>query len=244
MGYKSKIEWTDSSWNPVIGCTKISQGCKNCYAESIAERFRGVKNHPFENGFDLQLQPHKIEAPLSWKKPRLIFVCSMSDLFHRNVPSSFISDVFRIMNLASWHTFQLLTKRSKRLAKIAPTLNWSMNIWAGVSVESSEQTDRIHDLVSVPSEIRFLSLEPLLGPIPNLSLDGIDWAIVGGESGSRARPMEIDWAREIQAQCKKKSVPFFLKQLGGRRSKRGGDDAKLDGRLWREYPVQIQALAP
>ena len=243
MGYKSKIEWTDSSWNPVIGCTKISLGCKNCYAEAMAERFRGVPNHPFENGFDLQLQRHKLESPLSWKKPRLIFVCSMSDLFHRNVPSSYISDVFKVMNDANWHTFQVLTKRSKRLAQMSAHLNWPNNIWAGVSVESSKYADRVFDLVEVPSKVRFLSLEPLLGPIPRLPLEGIDWVIVGGESGSRARPMDISWAREIQSQCTKKKVPFFLKQLGGRRGKRGGDEAVLDGKHWRQYPTQLQCPA-
>lgn len=242
MAYKSKIEWTDSSWNPVIGCTKISSGCMNCYAETMAERFRGVPNHPFENGFDLRLKHHKLDAPLSWKKPRLIFVCSMSDLFHHSVPSSYIFDVFDVMNKAHWHTFQVLTKRSKRLGQLSTNLPWSENIWAGVSVESSKYIDRISDLVTVPSKVRFLSLEPLLGSIPGLPLDGIDWVIVGGESGSRARPMDVSWARDIQTQCAKHGVPFFFKQLGGRRGKRGGNEAILDGKHWRQYPSQISSL--
>jgi len=242
MGYKTKIEWTDSSWNPVIGCTKVSSGCKNCYAELLAERFRGVPNHPFESGFDLRLQPHKLEVPLSWRKPRLIFVCSMSDLFHAEVPDSYIHDVFRVMNEAHWHTFQILTKRSQRLADLSSHLKWSQNIWAGVSAESSDHYDRISCLIRVPSKVRFLSLEPLLGPMNEIPLKGIDWVIVGGESGPRARPMDISWARSIKSQCSKVNVPFFLKQLGGRRSKRGGDEAVIDGMQFRQYPDQLHAF--
>lgn len=236
MSENSKIEWTDATWNPVRGCTKVSTGCKYCYAETFAERFRGVPSHPFENGFDLRLVPDKLTEPFRWKKPKVIFVNSMSDLFHEDIPLSYIQKVFKVMNEASHHTFQILTKRSKRLLKVSSRLSWPINVWMGVSIENSEYTFRVSDLISVPAAVRFLSIEPLIDSIPNLLLDRIDWVIVGGESGFRARPMNLNWAREIRDQCIEAHVPFFLKQLGGRRGKRGGPDAVLDGRQWHEYP--------
>ena len=236
MSKLSSIEWTDSTWNPVHGCSKISPGCKNCYAERFSERFRGVKGHPFEKGFDLRLVPHKLKEPLQWKKPRMVFTCSMSDLFQEAIPMEYILDVFRVMQTANWHTYQILTKRSNRLLELSSDLAWRDNIWMGVSVEDENHIFRINHLSAVPASLRFLSLEPLLGPIDNLPLEGIDWVIVGGESGHNARPMEADWIRSIRDQCQSKNVPFFLKQLGGKRTKRGGNEAKIDGRLWHQLP--------
>ena len=236
MSYLSKIEWTDATWNPVIGCTKISPGCKNCYAERLAERFRGVPGHVFEQGFDLRLNPRNLELPLRWKSPKKIFVSSMSDIFHEDIPSQYIYKVFKIMGEADWHIFQILTKRSDRLEKMKYDFKWPSNIWVGVSVEDEDYVNRIIHLSSVPAAVRFLSLEPLLGPIPNLPLDGIDWVIAGGESGPHARPMRIDWVRDIQKQCSIQGVAFFLKQLGGKQNKRGGDEAILDGKQWHEFP--------
>jgi len=242
MSSYSRIEWTDATWNPVIGCTKISQGCKNCYAEALAERFRGVPRHPFERGFDLRLVPQKLTEPLNWKTPRKIFVCSMSDLFHEAIPLEYIRQVFKVMTDADQHTFQILTKRSKRLLELGPRLPWPPNVWVGVSVESATYTYRARQLTSVPAAVKFLSIEPLLASILNLPLDGIDWVIVGGESGPRARPMDPAWAREIRDQCKKAGVAFFLKQLGGRQGKRGGVDAVLDGQQWHEFPSSLTAV--
>ncbi len=236
MSELSKIEWTNSTWNPVRGCTKISPGCKYCYAETFAERFRGVPGHPYEQGFDLRLVPHKLEDPLKWKKPRMIFVNSMSDLFHKQVPDSYINKVFEIMSEAHWHTFQVLTKRSERLLELSPKLKWCENIWMGVSVESKKYIFRSNHLSKIPAAVRFLSVEPLLEDIPHLPLDNIDWVIVGGESGRNARPMNISWARSIKDQCAHNNVPFFLKQLGGRFNKRGGSQARLDGKMWRQFP--------
>lgn len=236
MGQSSKIEWTDSTWNPVRGCTKMSLGCKFCYAEVFAERFRGVPGHPFEQGFDLRLVPEKMALPFGWKKSRRIFVNSMSDLFHEGVPLDYIQQVFEVAVRASWHVFQILTKRSKRLVELSSALPWPANVWMGVSIESAPYVHRSEDLATVPAAVRFLSIEPLLGPIPNLPLTGIDWVIVGGESGSRARPMDLAWAAEIRDQCVQRNVPFFLKQLGGRQSKRGGDEATLEGQRWKEFP--------
>lgn len=237
MSDRSRIEWTDSTWNPVRGCTKISPGCKYCYAEVIAERFRGVPDHPFEQGFDLRLVPEKLTEPLHWKRPRKIFVNSMSDLFHEDVPLEYIGQVFKVMSEASWHTFQILTKRSERLVEVSARLPWPHNVWMGVSVELARYTYRASDLARVPAAVRFLSVEPLLGPIPNLPLRNIDWVIVGGESGPHARPMELSWARDIHRQCEKMDVAFFLKQLGGRHGKRGGDEAILDGQRLQEFPA-------
>lgn len=235
MSQKSSIEWTDSTWNPVRGCTKVSPGCKNCYALSFAERFRGVPNHPYEQGFDLRLVPEKLEEPLRWRKPRMVFVNSMSDLYHPDVPLDYIQEVFRVMKEAPWHTFQILTKRADRLAEIAPMLKWPKNIWQGVSVETARYFDRIKYLRTVPAAVRFLSLEPLLGPLPELPLTGIHWVIVGGESGFRHRPMNSAWVREIQTACQGAGVAFFFKQWGGRTPKANG--RVLDGREWNEMPA-------
>ena len=189
MSLNSQIEWTDATWNPVRGCTKISPGCKHCYAETFAERFRGVKGHPYEQGFDLRLVPEKLTEPFAWRSPKLVFVNSMSDLFHKDVPTEYIHRVFDVMNRAAWHRFQILTKRSQRLARLSPKINWQPHIWMGVSVESQEYTFRIDHLRETQAYVKFLSLEPLLGPLPNLNLQNIDWVIVGGESGPGARPM-------------------------------------------------------
>jgi protein gp37 len=234
MSTNSAIEWTDSTWNPVTGCTKVSLGCKHCYAETFAERWRGISGHPYEQGFDLRLWEDRLEMPLSWKKPRMVFVNSMSDLFHEKVPLSFVRKVFRTMERASWHTFQILTKRSARLAEFASTLNWPPNVWMGVSVETDEYLCRVGHLREVPAAVRFLSLEPLLGPLCSFDLSGIDWVIVGGESGPGARPMAATWAREICKHCRRARVPFFFKQWGGVQKKKNG--RMLDGRTWDEMP--------
>ena len=241
MSQSSHIEWTDATWNPVTGCNKVSQGCKHCYAERFAERFRGTPNHPYEQGFDLKLWPDRLSLPLEWREPKKIFVNSMSDLFHEKVPEDFILRVFDTMGRAYWHTFQILTKRATRAAEIGAHLPYRPNIWQGVSVESSEVTWRIDALRRVPASVRFLSLEPLIGPLPDLDLDGIHWVIVGGESGPGARPMDPTWVREIQAACRKQSVPFFFKQWGGIHKSRTG--RALDGRTWDEFPAaRVQAL--
>ncbi len=237
MSDRTAIEWTEATWNPVRGCTKVSPGCHHCYAEAFAERFRGVPGHPFERGFDLRLVPDKLAEPLHWKRPRMIFVNSMSDLFHEQIPLQYIQEVFQVMLEAHWHTFQILTKRSRRLLEVARDLPWPPNVWMGVSVESASYSTRVDDLLLVPASVKFVSAEPLLGPIPSIPLDGIDWVIVGGESGVHARPMNLDWAREIRDLCQGRGVAFFLKQLGGRRGKRGGDAALLDGRRWRQWPT-------
>jgi protein gp37 len=234
MSEKSAIEWTDSTWNPVTGCNKVSPGCKHCYAETFAERWRGIPGHPYEQGFDLRLWPDRLELPLTWKKPRTIFVNSMSDLFHEEVPLAFTQRVFRTMERASWHTFQILTKRSERLVELAPDLNWPPNVWMGVSIETAKYLWRADHLRKVPSAVRFLSLEPLLGPLGTLDLCGIHWVIVGGESGPGARPIEAKWVREIRKQCRAAGVPFFFKQWGGVQKKRSG--RVLDGRTWDEMP--------
>ena len=235
MAANSSIEWTDATWNPVRGCTKISPGCKNCYAEKFAERFRGVPGHAFEQGFDLRLIPDKLNLPLTWRKPKRIFVTSVSDLFHDEVPLPFIQNVFDTMTRASWHTFQILTKRTDRLAQVDRELKWMPNIWMGVSVENADMKWRIDVLRETGAQIKFLSLEPLLGPLGGLDLTGIDWVIVGGESGPGARPMESAWVTEIRDQCIEKAVPFFFKQWGGVRKKRTG--RLLEGREWNGMPA-------
>lgn len=242
MSASSSIEWTDATWNPVVGCTKVSPGCKHCYAETLTERFRGVPGHPFERGFDLRLVPNKLQEPTKWRKPKKIFTCSISDLFHEGIPFDYIKAVFEVMVAADWHTYQVLTKRSDRLNQIAERLPWPEHVWMGVSVESGDYVKRISDLLATPARVRFLSLEPLLGPLPHLQLDGIDWVIVGGESGPKARPMDPAWAREIREQCTSAGVAFFLKQLGGARKKRGGDEAVLDGRLWHQFPPRLSEV--
>jgi protein gp37 len=230
----SSIEWTNATWNPITGCTKISPGCANCYAETFAERFRGVPGHPYEQGFDLKLWPNRLDLPLTWKKPKRIFVNSMSDLFHKDVPEEFIQAVFTTMNKAHWHTFQILTKRADRLLDMNQRLSWAPNIWMGVSVENDDYQTRIDLLRQTNANIKFLSVEPLLGPIPNLRLDNINLVIVGGESGRKPRPVNPDWVREIRDQCNQRKVAFFFKQWGGRNKKVTGRE--LDGRTWDELP--------
>jgi protein gp37 len=235
MAEKTTIAWTESTWNPVRGCTKMSTGCAFCYAEAFAERWRGIRGHPYEQGFDLKLIPEKLEEPLRWKRPRRIFVNSMSDLFHEGVPIEYIRKVFAVMERAHWHTFQILTKRSARLAELAPLLRWPGNVWQGVTVESAAYVSRIDDLRRVPAVVRFLSLEPLLTAIPDLPLMGIDWVIVGGESGRQHRPIEPEWVRDIRNQCADAEVAFFFKQWGGRAPKKAG--RLLDGQVWNAMPV-------
>ena len=234
MAQISKIEWTEATWNPVTGCTKVSPGCKHCYAERIAKRLHSMGQFRYRNNFKVTLQPDLVELPLRWRKPRIIFVNSMSDLFHDAVPDNYIIEVFRTMEQASWHLFQVLTKRSDRLSSLASTLSWPENIWIGTSVENQEYTFRIKDLSNVPAAVRFLSIEPLLGPIRYLSLRKIDWVIVGGESGPGARPMNPEWVRSIQRRCQRQNVPFFFKQWGGVNKSRTG--RLLDGKTWDERP--------
>lgn len=234
MARKTTIEWTEMTWNPVTGCSKISPGCKNCYAERMAHRLAAMGQERYRNGFEVTLQPDIILLPLNWSEPRVIFVNSMSDLFHENVPELFIQSVFETMIAAHWHIFQILTKRTERLVELAPRLTWPENIWMGVSVESPQYVNRIADLRSVPAAVRFLSVEPLLAPIPRLPLAGIDWVILGGESGPGSRAMETRWARSIRDRCIAKNVPFFFKQWGGIRKKQTG--RTLDGREWDEMP--------
>lgn len=231
---KSSIEWTDATWNPVTGCTKISPGCKHCYAERMAKRLKAMGHQNYVNGFDLTLQPHMLELPLKWRRPSQVFVNSMSDLFHDRIPISFIARVFDVMASTPQHTYQLLTKRSKRLARMAPDLDWPANVWMGVSVESDRYSFRADHLREVPAAVRFLSVEPMLGPVPSLDLNGIDWVIVGGESGPGARPIQQEWVRDLRDKCQKRGVPFFFKQWGGRTPKAGG--RQLDGRTWDEMP--------
>jgi len=241
MSLGTTIEWTNATWNPVRGCTKISAGCKNCYAERFAERFRGVPGHPFEQGFDIRLVPVKLAEPLKWKEPRMIFVNSMSDLFHDRVPDSFIEQVVRVMLLARWHTFQVLTKRGDRLQQM---LNGPLkfaakakNIWWGVSVENKRDgVPRIKHLQKAAAAVRFLSVEPLLEDVGKLNLKGISWVIVGGESGPRSRPMKADWVRSLHDQCNRAGVAFFFKQWGGVRKKATG--RKLDGKTYNEFPTR------
>ncbi len=235
MGLKSAIEWTESTWNPVTGCTKISPGCKHCYAERMAERLQAMGQENYRNGFALTLQPQMLELPLRWKTPQSIFVNSMSDLFHEGVPLEYIERVFAVMRRAHWHRFQVLTKRADRLQDLSPRLFWEPNIWMGVSVESDSYRERIDRLRRAGAKIKFLSLEPLLGPLHDLDLTEIDWVIVGGESGAAGRPMDPAWARDLRDQCRRSRVPFFFKQWGGPNKKRAG--RVLDGRTWDEMPV-------
>jgi protein gp37 len=214
MSEKTGISWTESTWNPTTGCNKISQGCKNCYAEIMANRLKMMGSKKYANGFDISLHPGSLNEPLRWKKPRMIFVNSMSDIFHKDIPYNFIVDIFDVMRAAHWHTFQILTKRSDRLVELNRSLRWTNNIWMGVSIENQENKFRIEDLRKTGAAIRFLSIEPLLEDIGNINLTGIDWVIVGGESGTRARPFDINWARSIRDQCKKSNVAFYMKQLG------------------------------
>lgn len=239
MGSNSAIEWTESTWNPVTGCNKISPGCKNCYAEKMAKRLKAMGQRNYVNGFKLTLQPHMLELPLRWKKPQTIFVNSMSDLFHKNVPLEYIQEVFSVMNRAHWHRFQVLTKRADRLEQTAPFLDWTPNIWMGVSVESQNYTHRIDNLRNTDAHVKFLSLEPLLGPLYSLDLTNIHWAIVGGESGFRARRIEAEWVLDIKRQCVSANVPFFFKQWGGVQKKRNGRE--LEGQTWDQMPTPVAA---
>jgi len=240
MAQKSRIEWTESTWNPVTGCTKISKGCKNCYAERMALRLQSMGNRNYADGFKVSLHPHVLEKPLQWKQARTIFVNSMSDLFHKNVPFKFIEQVFDVMSRASHHRFQVLTKRSQRLLELNSKLTWPDNVWMGVTVESADYLSRLDDLRQTNAAIKFVSLEPLLGPIPDIEFKGIDWAIVGGESGPGARPMRPDWPTNIRDQCIAAKTPFFFKQWGGTNRKKTG--RILDGRTWGQMPeLALQA---
>jgi protein gp37 len=237
MATHSHIEWTDSTWNPVTGCDKISPGCKHCYAERLANRLKAMGQANYRNGFEVTLQPQMLEHPLQWKTPRRIFVNSMSDLFHEDVPTAYIRKVFEVMNRAHWHQYQVLTKRSERLLELNTQLKWASQIWMGVSVESEKYKDRIDDLRKTGAHIKFLSLEPLLGPLSKLNLRGIDWAIVGGESGPGARHLDPGWVIEIRDQCESASVPFFFKQWGGVHKKKYG--RTLEGRTWDQMPTIV-----
>jgi len=247
MSTTTNIEWTDATWNPVTGCTKITRGCDFCYAERFSERFRGVAGHAFQNGFDLSLRPERLQQPLHWRLPKRIFVNSMSDLFHKAVPRTFIDAVFDTMESAHWHTFQVLTKRSSLMtryllqrygARLAP-----QHIWLGVSIEDAQNVVRLKHLSAARASVRFVSFEPLLGPVGPVDLRGIDWVIVGGESGPRSRPMAEEWAIEIRDQCRAAKVAFFFKQWGGNRPKSGG--RLLVGREWNEYPaMSSKSLVP
>jgi protein gp37 len=237
VGDQSAIEWTDATWNPVTGCTKISPGCKNCYAERLAARLHAMGNPRYRNGFKVTLHPDQLTLPLRWREPRRIFVNSMSDLFHERVPEEFIRRAFEVMAEAQWHVFQVLTKRSRRLAELAPRLPWPSNVWQGVSVENTRYTSRVADLVKGPAAVRFLSIEPLLGPISELPLDGVHWVIVGGESGPGYRRVREEWVRDIRDQCHRAGVAFFFKQWGGARPKAGG--RRLDGQEWSGMPSPL-----
>jgi protein gp37 len=240
MADRSAIEWTEATWNPVTGCSKISPGCAHCYAETFAERWRGVPGHPYEQGFDLKLWPERLDQPLRWKRPRTIFVNSMSDLFHEDIPDQFVGDVFRVMGEADWHVFQILTKRHERLLELGQDLDWPPNVWMGVSIENRRFVHRADYLREVPAATRFISAEPLLGPLDDLELNGIDWLIAGGESGPGHRPVREEWLRELRDRCLAEDVAFFFKQWGGARPKTGG--RLLEGRTWDEMPVMRSAV--
>jgi protein gp37 len=237
---ETSIEWTDRVWNPVTGCTKISPGCKHCYAERMAKRLEGMGQPNYRNGFKLTLQPQMLHIPLGWKSPQRIFVNSMSDLFHVDVPLEYIRRVFDVMRRANWHQYQILTKRSERLRELSPKLDWPEHVWMGVSVENADYAHRIDELRHTGAAVKFLSLEPLLGPLPKLNLCGIDWVIVGGESGPGARPMNSRWVKDLRDQCLRADVPFFFKQWGGIRKKETG--RKLEGRTWNEMPSELPVL--
>ncbi len=232
---RSKIEWTDSTWNPVTGCTKVSAGCKNCYAERMALRLQRMGAAGYEGGFSVALHHSRLDVPLSWRKPQVVFVNSMSDLFHEDVPLEFIQKVFSTIRAATWHRFQVLTKRAERLESLSERLKWPPNLWMGVSVEAPSATWRIDHLRKTKARVKFLSIEPLREPIPDLDLNGIDWAIVGGESGPGARAMEESWVLDIRDQCLREDVPFFFKQWGGVRKSVNGRE--LEGRTWDAMPV-------
>ena len=240
MATNSHIEWTEMTWNPVTGCTKISQGCKNCYAERMAKRLKAMGMERYRNGFAVTLHDDLVDLPRKWKKPRLVFVNSMSDLFHPTVPLDFIKKVFHVMNECPQHNFQVLTKRSDRVMELAAHLTWTPNIWMGVSVENADVVERVHHLQQVPAHVRFLSVEPLIGPISELPLQDIHWVIVGGESGPGARSIKSDWVESLHAQCKQADVPFFFKQWGGVRKDRTGRE--LFGRTFDEMPRSYRRM--
>jgi len=237
MSLSTAIEWTDSTWNPVTGCTKISSGCANCYAERLALRLQSMGNPSYKNGFSVTLHEDMLELPFKWKKPQSIFVNSMSDLFHEDIPVEFIKRIFDTMRQANWHRFQILTKRSERMLELSPQLSWAPNIWMGVTVENSNYISRIENLKKTGASVKFLSLEPLLGSLPSLHLNGIDWVIVGGESGPKARPIKEEWVIDIKNQCLDENVPFFFKQWGGINKKKAGRE--LEGRIWSQTPVLL-----
>jgi protein gp37 len=240
MATNSPIEWTDATWNPVTGCSKVSPGCKNCYAEKMANRLKAMGQANYRHGFELTLQPHMLVLPLHWKTPKRIFVNSMSDLFHIDVPLSYIKDVFSVMRSAHWHQFQVLTKRAERIEQLSQQLRWEPNIWMGVSVENEKYADRIDHLRKTGAHVKFLSIEPLIGPVGKLNLCGIDWVIVGGESGPHARPMDVEWVTGIRDQCHKAGVSFFFKQWGGVQKKKTGRN--LEGRTWDEMPAASELV--
>ena len=240
MSINSSIEWTESTWNPITGCTKISPGCKNCYAERMAKRLKAMGVDNYFNGFNITLHEHVLDYPIRWKKPQTIFVNSMSDLFHEDVPNSFILKVLDICRRAHWHTFQILTKRSKRLLEIESLVKWPENVWLGVSVENSDFIERVYHLQNTKAIIKFISCEPLIGPISYLPITNIDWVIAGGESGPYSRPISVKWIRNIRDQCVIRGVPFFFKQWGGTNKKKKG--RILDGRTWDELPTSNHSL--
>jgi protein gp37 len=235
MSERSRIEWTSASWNPATGCGEVSPGCAHCYAKTFAERFRGVPGHPYEQGFDLRLWPERLELPLRWAKPKLVFVNSMSDLFHERIPVEYVQAVFDVMRRADHHVFQVLTKRHERLAELAPLLPWPENVWMGVSIENRRFVHRADFLREVPAAVRFISAEPLLGPLEGLDITGMDWLIAGGESGPGHRRVDAEWVRDLRDLCIAESVAFFFKQWGGRTAKTGGRE--LDGQTWDEMPT-------
>lgn len=237
MSFQSKIEWTEATWNPVTGCSKISAGCKNCYAERLANRLKAMGNPSYRNGFQVTIQERALDLPLKWKRPMIILANSMSDLFHEEVPSEFIKRVFEVMKMANHHIYQVLTKRSERLQEIFPQINCAENIWMGVSVENATYIKRIDHLRKINATVKFLSIEPLIGPIHNLDLEDIDWVIVGGESGPNARIMEKEWVIDIRDQCLEADVPFFFKQWGGINKKKSG--RILEGKTWDEFPKRM-----
>ncbi|HET8921895.1 MAG TPA: phage Gp37/Gp68 family protein [Candidatus Acidoferrum sp.] len=240
MATNSHIEWTDATWNPITGCTKISPGCKHCYAERLSHRLQLMGQANYRNGFKLTLQPQMLDLPLRWKTPKRIFVNSMSDLFHKDVATDYIKRVFDVMKRAHWHQYQVLTKRSERVLALSNELEWSPQIWMGVSVESGEYKHRIDDLRQTGAHVKFLSLEPLLGSLGKLNLHGIDWVIVGGESGPGARPLNAEWVTEIRDQCIRSGVAFFFKQWGGVQKRKTG--RTLEGRTWDQMPVEAELV--
>jgi protein gp37 len=239
---KSSIEWTESTWNPVTGCTKISAGCQHCYAERMANRLQAMGQPAYALGFDLTLHPEKLRQPLEWRKPSTIFVNSMSDLFHEDIPIEFIKDVFETMRVASWHRFQVLTKRAERLEELNESLEWPENVWMGVTVERQDYVSRIDCLRRTGARVKFLSCEPLLGPLADLNFQDIGWVIVGGESGPSSRPVDPAWVRDLRDQCVTAEVPFFFKQWGGRNKKKAG--RHLDGLLWSQVPAALVVPQP